>query len=221
MEAETAKAHPVLGAVGGVLVFLLAACGCSAKRVHEGKDGRMNEGAITLRGSIAAADEKLRAVYEIENRSDEDVYVFDAIFRFRRGQPVIDNALVYTLIEHDSITLFRGVLRIPRGKQVEAPDVPFARFLPRGHKLTGAIDAPLPLRFHNPYEWPQHEEIRRFASARLRIGYITAQDLDPPAAAKIVSDETVYSIGYWQAIDTERFLETPVQHLEVTVRIVP
>jgi hypothetical protein len=181
----------------------------------------MNEDAVKLHGSIALTARRLQASYEIENRSGEDIYVFDAMFRLVGGQPALDASLAYTVMEVDMLTLFRGVLRIPVGLQVEAPDVPFARLLPSGRTLTSTIDAPVPLPFHQPYEWHDREETLSMRRVRLRIGYAAAKDVVPRPAAKRVNEAVVYSVGYRQVIEVQHFLETPPQGGTVPVLVKP
>ncbi len=180
----------------------------------------LNEINIKLRASIAVTTQNLQVSYEIENRSKEDIYVFDAMFRLEES-PVIDSSLVYTVIENDLLTLFRGVLQIPEGLQVEAPDIPFARLLPTGGTHKSLIDAPAPLRFRHPYEWNDREEIRSTRKIRLQIGYVAAKDVNPRPKAKIVGQREVYYIEYRQVIDVQHFLETSAQNGKMQISVQP
>jgi hypothetical protein len=199
----------------------IAVPACSPQQMHKQmREAVMNENGVKLRGSVAVTPRNLQASYEIENRSGADIYILDALFQLA-AQPVVDPSLAYTVIEGDLLTLFRGFLRIPEGLQVEAPDIPFARLLPAGGILKGIIDAPLPLRFHHPYEWPDKPEIRPTHKVRLRVGYVAAKELNPRPVAKRVGAAELYYLSYRQVIDVQSFLETPEQEATVPILVKP
>ena len=166
---------------------------------------------VQLRASVVVSKEELRASYEVQNRSGQDIYVVDAMFRPTAAGPVLEPNLAYTVLEDDVLTLFRGIVRIPRGKQVEAPDLPLARLVAAGSSVTGTIEAPLPLAFHDPYAWPKKGEMRTAHKLRLRIGWLAAKDLDPAPAQRVVQGTELYSLRYFSAVDKQHFVETPVQ----------
>ena len=175
---------------------------------------------IELRWSPALTGERLVVAYEIENRSQEDVYVFDAMFELKQG-PRLNPSLAYTLIEGELLTLFRGVPRIPAGMQVEAPELPFARLLAAGATLSSTIDTTVPLPFNHPYQPHDHRDVRSIEGLRLRIGYARADDLIPPPEIRVIDGAKLYRVGYRAAVDVQRFLQTQPAAMAMRVVITP
>jgi hypothetical protein len=179
----------------------------------------MNAGGVTIVGSLSSTDRALAGSYSIENRTGEDVYVLDVMYRL--PGPVLDDTLVYTILEADRLTLFRGVLRIPPGVQVEAPELPLARLLKAGASLTGKIDAPLPLRFSRPYQFNDTPGTRTAKTIGLRIGYVAARHLTRPPEAKKIGNVDVHRVSYRQVVDVQQFVELPHAPLQVQLSIKP
>ena len=180
----------------------------------------VNEMKAELQGSITLAPHQLEAAYEITNLSGEEIFVLDGLFRLE-GTSKLDPSLVYTILEDDTLTLFRGLLPIPKGVQVEVPEVPYARLLPPGGTLKGTIRVSLPLPYNQPYEWNEREETRTAKKLRMRIGYVAAKDVNPRPAARTVSETEVYRLGYRQVVDIQHFLETPVQDGVIKIHVKP
>ena len=180
----------------------------------------INDKNVRLRESIVVTKEGLKVAYEIDNQSNEDIYVFDLMFRLAQG-PVLDSSLVYTVVEDDLLTLFLGVLRIPEGLQVEIPDVPFARRLPAKETMKSVFKAPIPLPFRQPYEWNDREEMRFTSKIRLRIGYIFEKDLNPRPVMRKIGGVELFSVGYRQTIDVQRFLESQTSEVKMRVLVKP
>lgn len=178
----------------------------------------MNEKNIELQATIMLTAERLVATYEVRNMSDEDILVLDGLFR-TEGVPVLDNSMAYTVLEGANLTLFRGVVPVPEGMQVESPEVPFARLLPAGESLKGTIEAPLPLALNDPYAMSVKEEIRSVKQARLRVGYLAAKDLDSKPGPRIIGTAKVDRVGYRQAVGIQHFAEIPFQDCVVTVHV--
>jgi hypothetical protein len=176
---------------------------------------------VDFRGSITATGPRFRASYEIENMLDEDIFILDVMFRLDDGSPVVDSSLFYTIIEGGLLTAFRGVIQIPEGMQVEVPDLPFARLLPAGKSLGGIIDAPLPLRFNQPYDWNDQVELRTTREVRLRIGYVIARDIDSAPPAFKLSDIEAYRLRYRDVIGVQCILETRAQSGVVDILVQP
>ncbi len=183
--------------------------------------GTIHAGGLELRATIAVSPPRLRVSYEVLNRSGQDIYVADAMFRLTAQGVTVDPALVYTILEDDTLTLFRGVVRIPALTQVEWPDLPFARLLPAGQTLAGTIDAAQPLDYHDPYVRPAKAELRTAAKLRLRIGWLAAKELNPPPAPKRVRGADLYRLEYFQVIDKQHLLETPLQEGSIRLRMQP
>lgn len=180
----------------------------------------MNDNSVSLRCSFNRTAQRLQVAYKIENLSGVQIYVLDGMFRLE-GEPILDSQLAYTIIEGDLLNLFRGILWIPENLQVEAPDMPFARLLLSGGKLKGVIDSPVPLAFHQPYEWNDKQELRITQHVRLRIGYLAAHEVNPPPVMKMLSGGEVFYPKYRQVINIQRFLETPAQDETLSVLVRP
>jgi hypothetical protein len=79
----------------------------------------------------------------------------------------------------------------------------------------------VPLAFHQPYEWNDKQELRITQHVRLRIGYLAAHEVNPPPVMKMVSGVEVFYPKYRQAINIQRFLETPAQDETLSVLVRP
>ncbi len=180
-----------------------------------------NAGGLQLQATFTGGTQHLEVAYTLENKTGEDVYVFDGLFQAIPTGVALDLSAAYTIIEDDLLTLFRGVVKIPPRVQVEAPEMPLARMLPKGEKLSGVIRAKLPLRYDYPYHWVKETKVARTLRVRLRIGCAPASAVQPlPGKAKSES-ETLYRIEYRQVIGIQQLVETPVQELALTVLLRP
>lgn len=180
----------------------------------------INKNKIELEWSFTLTKQKLQIFYEIENLSGEDIYILDMMFHLT-GKPILNSQLAYTLIKGDQLEFFRGILAIPENLFVEVPDLPFARLLRTGEKKQGIIDPPLPLIFHHPYKWNDHEELRTTHHIRLRIGYLVANKLNPQPIMKLVDGIEVYYPKYQEVVNVQHFLETSIQKGKVDILVKP
>lgn len=180
----------------------------------------VSEMKIELRSSMTINSHHMKVTYEIKNLSEEEIYLLDGLFRVD-GSPKLDVSLVYTILEDDTLTLFRGLIEIPHGMQVEVAEVPYSRRLSTGGTLKGTIEASLPLRYNQPYGWNAREETRTARKVRLRIGYVSEKDLEQKPSAKIINGKEVYSLNYRQIVDVQHVLETPAQQEIVEIHVMP
>jgi hypothetical protein len=172
---------------------------------------------VDIHAAISKSVERLEISYVLENRSSEDVYILDALFRMEHGAIVLDPSLAYTIVENDLLVLFRGVVRIPHGIQVEIPEMPLARLLKAGQKAKGEIISPLPLHYHNPYHWPEGEKTLYTRRICVRIGYVPAGGIQAPPQARKVNSTNLYRLSYREVVEGQNFSETGIQATDVHI----
>ena len=166
---------------------------------------------LVFAATIAATPEELSVSYYIENKGSANAYVLDALFELQDGRPRIEPSLVYTVVEGDALTLLKGVLPIPPGLQVEAPEVPYARLLAPSAALEASFRLAKPVRYRNPYHYVDEAEILSCARVRLRVGCITQQGLESLPEEVQVKEAKLYRFGYRQAVRLQKFVETPLK----------
>ena len=212
-----------------LLAVTLAVLFCSSARQKEDYDMKRDAGMVNdvrtsdtlaLQATFLSAGEQLDVSYTLDNRSDEDVYVLDRLFRVGQGGISVDTSMVYTLVDGKMLTLFRGMVPSPYGTQVESPDVPLARLVRSGEKVTDSLRAKIPLRYDYPYQWINAPALVETHQIRLRIGYVRRQDVPSPKPV-VVNSIILYRVTYRQAREVQQLVETPHQELIMRTALQP
>ena len=188
------------------------------------KEYRMIAAAIEandlgLRWSATLMGGRLLVSYGIENRSQADVYVLDAMFELNDG-PKLNPLLAYTLIEGDLLTLFRGGPEDSGGPAGGGAGTPLRSILaPAQHsvrpsmrpRLCGSIT----LRTAGPHGC-SHNQLASPAGRLCRC-----RQFEPAATGPQGGRRRTYRIEYRQAVNVQRFVQTQPVEMTMSVIVTP
>jgi len=100
---------------------------------------------------IVAERDRLRVLYEVRNRSEQDAGLFNRLGPQEPGgspPPNPDN--VYLDFDSGLLEVLKQVLPLPRGIQVSVHPVPLISKLPKGERFREEFAVPLPAKVNNP-----------------------------------------------------------------------
>ena len=200
-----------------LLAATVPASARSEKVTQPMKPTPLEPNAIALDAELQLHQGRLLWRYHFRNASAHELVLMDLLFRLDPA-PVLDATLAYTLIEDPVLTLFRGVLAVPPGVQVETPDMPLGRRVAAATVATGHVDLSLPLRLQHPYQWPPGPGSRRFDRLRLRLGFVVAADLAPSslqAASRDLHGVQALSLRYRDVLPVQQVVQTPERQQSV------
>jgi hypothetical protein len=184
---------------------------------HDSQIGTTKMGALELDGKLQALDKEIVVSCRLINRGAEDLYIFDALYKVEDDKVVSDPALIYTVIQNQSLTLFKGVLEIPEGLQVEIPDVPYGRLLKSGQQYSTTFSVPVPVPYNNPYDFEEEEGFVVCEEVRFRIGYAGAASLKTEPKSIRLGAETLHKVRYHDVIGVQQFVETAPRKQRIAV----
>lgn len=177
----------------------------------------MASASPTLGCQVDLRPDWVRVRYEIENTTGEPIFVFDRLIdRSRR----LDRDWAYVEIEGGRATLSRKAFRSPRPSTLE-PDMPAARRLAPGERLSGECARPLPLAAWDPFYTGTHwcGKKTRVAIAELvfELGWAPCAGLEHPGHASVtVGSEEFEHVGYDDAIGVQRTVSSAPCAVDLT-----
>lgn len=156
------------------------------------KKKMMNEETIkdvTMRAQAENTEDALVVTYEVENQSENMLYLWDQMIGWSGMTKVIDHDAAYVFFEEPAtVRLIRADLPLPELRQIGKKEIPYARVLPPKGKLTGRIRLVHPVKEYSPYYEPLKDdeaELKRCSQVRLMIGWT------PPKAGMNTQEHTV------------------------------
>ncbi len=204
--------------LGGFIALLVtSSTGACEKSRGVIVDRLIRNDAVVVRATWTLGPTTLGLAYEVENRAGEDLYLLDAPFVLDHGMLTGAGFLGYMIREERVLTVCRGVLRIPDGLQVEAPEVPYARVLRSGNTVGSSVASPLPLAYSNPYEWADGKQTYHFSAIRLRIGFVRAGEWLKRSETRLLDGREVLRLHYRDIIDLQQFADSPEQVISIEV----
>ncbi|MDD7973405.1 hypothetical protein [Roseinatronobacter alkalisoli] len=168
-----------------------------------------DESAVRLQIEWSLAEDHLAARYNVENRSSETLLVFDRLYRTARsGERSVVPDLAWRWLEADGrYIVAKYVPPIPEGMLLEAPELPYARLLPPGERLTGQVLLPVPLDEKWPYaESPVAPKTNTVDNLEFWLGYAWAES-DMQMRRIKTDNETVFSVDFGWAKPRQSLLQ--------------
>lgn len=130
--------------------------------------------AFPITWQLSREGDALAIHYEIENRSEADVWLLDLphVPTVAGYDPRPERITV--LVDGPRVRLVRGHVRPPPGLGVAMEYTPVARRLAAGAKLTGDASVPLPIQPWHPYH-PQQPAKKKLQEASLELGLLVGE----------------------------------------------
>ena len=193
---------------------------CAALLGHAAHgDQKMSDSDVTLTVDWQPHDSHVIAAYTVENRSAYPVMVFDRVFLTRPdGGRIVDADRAYIVVMADGMMLVdKLVPALPADRDVEAPEVPYARLVPAGGQLKGQALIGIPVLTNPAYGKPTTQAgADKVKTAVLRIGYAYATDTMIAVPAK-GSDDEIWSLRHEWALVNQRVLQGPILTMDMAI----
>lgn len=177
----------------------------------------MNGQPVRLDVTMRLEDQRLVLRYSLSSRTNSDLLVFNALYAVESGGVAVDPNRVYMLLDDDVLTLAKAVIEIPRGVQVEIPDVPYATKLSPGMNLQEDIRIELPVQYYNPHDLVTTEATIPCRAVRFRLGYAPVSKIDPAPEPVRVGQRSYFRVKYRAALKSQRLVETEPFAIPVSV----
>ena len=190
------------------------------------KEKKMSEETVkqvTMRATAQNTEAALIVSYEVENLTDQELYLWDGMVGFEGTNKVVDKDSAYVFFEEPkTLRILRADLPLPKLRSVGKKQILFARLLGPKAKLTGKISLKHPVREYSPYYEPMTEEEqdnKRCSQIRLLVGW-TAPKAGMRIEERTLGGDKVYDIrgawdGPYQEI-LEQFIPVQVDLLTYT-----
>ena len=139
-------------------------------------DVQPHQDNVRLDARLAAKTGQTLAVeYRLSNLGTEAIFVLDNLLNRNDPRMGPDVTRSYTLLSGaGELVLFRGLLPVPEGLQVESPEVPYAQPLAAGQTVTRSFEFPAKLRSDHPYDDVSKAEVIEIRSLSLSVGFVAA-----------------------------------------------
>ena len=159
---------------------------------------------ISMKAKAEKIGDKLVVEYEIENHSDQILYLWDKMVGYKGSEQIIDEELAYVFFEEPkTIRIVRANLPLPFDRDVARKEIPFARAVKAKSKVTGKIVLPVPVKEFSPFYKRITEEnnrIQHCQEIRLLIGWSELKE-GMQIQERTVGGEKVLAIrGGWSEI---------------------
>lgn len=159
------------------------------------------------------------AAYTVENRSPHPIMVFDRVFLIRPdGGRIVDPDRAYISVMADGMMLVdKLVPALPKDREVESPELPYARLVPPGGRLQGQALVGTPVLTSPAYgKIASGAFAARVKNAVFRIGYAYVTDTMIAVPAKGSEDE-IWSLRHGWATSNQRVLQGPILTMDMEI----
>ena len=132
-------------------------------KANKAKKGKtMNDSnlkLVSLKARAENTDAALIIRYEVENHSDQTLYLWDRMIGYAGAEQIIDHDTAYVFYEEPkTVRIIRGDLPSPKTFGIGRKQIPYARILPPKGKLNGDIKLNHPIKENSPFYEPLKEE---------------------------------------------------------------
>lgn len=157
---------------------------------------------VTLRAQAENTETALIIKYEVENHTEQIIYVLDGMIDYSSTEKGLDHDSAYVFFEEPkTLRVIRANLPSPTTFSVGKKEIPFARAIAPMGKLSGKITIKHPLKEYSPYYEPLKEEnqkVEKFSEVRLMIGWTRART-GMIINERQIGSEKVYALrGSWR-----------------------
>jgi len=170
---------------------------------------RVGEARVSLHlTEVRRGPDALEVRYSLSHEGGPPVWVLDQLFRTNPvGDFHLEPARAYVEVEGTTLVISRALRPVPDDVDVEAPEVPCARELAAGERLSGEVRVPLPLHEDLPYRKTRPLALAPLRSVRLRIGYLVGSSELRFHEAMDDKGRLCRAPGYSVGVRGQRFLE--------------
>ncbi|MDQ4122186.1 MAG: hypothetical protein M3209_12170 [Acidobacteriota bacterium] len=156
---------------------------------------------VSLRAQADKSESAVIIKYEVENHSEQSLYLWDRMIGYKNGSQIIDENLAYVFFEEPkTVRIIRAELPLPEDREIGRKEIPFVRIFPPKSKLSGEIRLENPIREFSPYYEPLSEETQqlvKFSDIRLIIGWTRTRE-GMKISERTIGGEKVLAIrGAW------------------------
>jgi len=172
--------------------------------------------SVTMTASAENTTENLIVKYEVQNHTDQPIYIWDLMIGYSGNEQVIDKDAAYIFFaEPKTIRLIRAELPLPSTFDIARKEIPYARILANGEKISGMIRLKHPVKENSPYYPPvtsENEASVNCSEINLLVGWTRVRP-GMQITERTISGQKVYAIrGTWDPPHQEILQETmPVQ----------
>lgn len=172
------------------------------KMTGENENYASNLNSVSLQAKAEKTENELLIKYEVENRSEQNFYLWDRMIGFDgSGKKIIDRDSAYVFYEEpDTVRIMRAVLPLPETREIGKKEIPFVREFPAKSKLQGTIKLRLPVEEFSPYFEPLKEENAekiKCSEIRLIIGWTPFRE-GMQITERTLGNDKVFAIrGAW------------------------
>jgi hypothetical protein len=152
------------------------------------------------------SDDKILVRYTLDNRSDEAILAFAALYTVGPNGPTVEPNRVYTLVEGDQLTLAKAVIRIKPGIQLEIAEVPYGIKLASGARLSEEIRVSVPVEYDNPHDLVFNEATISCRQCRFAIGYARWSDVADKAEVVRLGEKDYFRLNYRSALKQQHVM---------------
>lgn len=146
---------------------------------------------------------ELRFTYLFTNLTDENVYLFNRLYKLGRDSLTIDSNLCYAEFEDGKIILSKEIKPVPEGLNVYQPNIPYITRIPPGTAFEETLSFILPLQYWTQYQINFPTKLAETPSSYqvwFEIGYFEGTPFSEELIQEIiVNDET---INYFYPFDS-------------------
>jgi len=171
-------------------------------------DNKQNQD-VTIESNVALSSDSISIDYNFHNQSNKDLFLFNAQYELVDGKPIINISKCYTLVQNQDLVFFKGILPIPKYVQVEIPDMPYARKIAPGEKISENFKISFPVIFNNPYEMIEKEEVAPILKSSIQLGYLFNDNEISKKYGKIELDGKIfYKFNYFDVINKQQVISS-------------
>jgi hypothetical protein len=152
--------------------------------------------------------EKISLRYAFNNRSDETVVVFAALYKPGPKGVMVESDRVYTVVEGERLTLAKMVLPIKPLVQLEIAEVPYGIKLGAGKSFSEEIHLTTPIAFDNPHELVSDEATIKCRTCHFAVGYVRWSEIAELAEPVRIGDKDFVRVKYRSAIKHQKVVTT-------------
>ncbi len=203
-----------IGQAAGLVVLCAGLLGQAARG-----DQKMSDSDVILTMEWQPKEGHVIAAYVVENRSAHPVMVFDRLFLTRPdGGRIVDADRAYVSVMADGMLLVdKLVPALPADRDVESPEVPYARLVPPGGRVQGQAVVSTPVLTTPAYgkiATGAHADRVKTAVFRIAFAYVTDTMIAVPAKG---SDDEIWSLRHNWASTNQRVLQGPILTMDMEI----
>lgn len=153
---------------------------------------------VNLTAEVEINDDSLLIKYNLENQSDEIIYVYDLL---DIGDSIQEDLAYRCFEEPDTLRVVKAVLPLPLDRDVYMQEVPHIRSVDPNESIEGKINLPIPIMEYNPYYPlmnPDEQKETDINQIRLLIGWVNKRSGMKIAETNVGGTDVLQIRGSWR-----------------------